>query len=119
MRLFLTRFPALAALAFISYVLPAHAHAILLSASPAPNESVSGPSVKVTLRFNSRVDAKRSKLLLVPPEGPERSIAAVQPAADILTSDLKDLVPGSYIIRWQVLAVDGHITRGEVPFRVK
>ena len=26
--------------------------------------------------------------------------------------------PGDYIVRWQVLAVDGHITRGDVPFTV-
>jgi len=28
------------------------------------------------------------------------------------------LVPGLYSLRWQVLAVDGHITRGDVPFTV-
>ena len=30
-----------------------------------------------------------------------------------------DLKPGSYAVRWQVLAVDGHITRGDVPFVVQ
>jgi methionine-rich copper-binding protein CopC len=30
-----------------------------------------------------------------------------------------DLSPGAYSVRWQVLAVDGHITRGEVPFTVR
>ncbi len=29
-----------------------------------------------------------------------------------------DLRPGDYTVRWQVLAVDGHITRGDVPFTV-
>ena len=29
------------------------------------------------------------------------------------------LKPGDYVVRWQVLAVDGHITRGDVPFTVK
>jgi hypothetical protein len=28
------------------------------------------------------------------------------------------LIPGAYVVRWQVLAVDGHITRGDVPFTV-
>jgi len=36
---------------------------------------------------------------------------------DILAAHL-DLTPGSYVLRWQVLAVDGHITRGDVPFTV-
>jgi methionine-rich copper-binding protein CopC len=29
------------------------------------------------------------------------------------------LSPGKYAIHWQVLAVDGHITRGQIPFEVK
>jgi copper resistance protein C len=28
------------------------------------------------------------------------------------------MAPGSYSVRWQVLAIDGHITRGDVPFTV-
>jgi methionine-rich copper-binding protein CopC len=28
------------------------------------------------------------------------------------------LLPGEYRLRWQVLASDGHITRGEIPFAV-
>ena len=36
---------------------------------------------------------------------------------DIIDAHL-DLTPGAYIIRWQVLAVDGHITRGDVPLTV-
>ena len=32
------------------------------------------------------------------------------------SADLK--VPGRYVVRWQVLAIDGHITRGDVPFTV-
>ena len=36
---------------------------------------------------------------------------------DLLTGRA-ELVPGSYVLHWQVLAVDGHITRGDVPFTV-
>jgi methionine-rich copper-binding protein CopC len=28
------------------------------------------------------------------------------------------LAAGAYRLRWQVLASDGHITRGEIPFTV-
>jgi len=28
------------------------------------------------------------------------------------------LAPGAHVLRWQVLAIDGHITRGDVPFTV-
>jgi len=40
-------------------------------------------------------------------------------AADILSATANDLKPGEYQLRWQVLAVDGHITRGEIPFTVR
>jgi len=36
---------------------------------------------------------------------------------DLLTTTAA-LSPGGYVVRWQVLAVDGHITRGDVPFTV-
>ncbi len=98
----------------------AFAHAIALSASPGQNEAVSGPDVPVKLRFNSRIDVKRSTLILVTPEGEQRALAIKDAAArDSLVSEAKGLKSGSYILRWQVLAGDGHITRGEVPFSVK
>jgi hypothetical protein len=36
-----------------------------------------------------------------------------------LNAELSNLTPGQDVVRWQVLAVDGHITRGEITFRVK
>jgi copper resistance protein C len=38
---------------------------------------------------------------------------------DKLTADLDGVTPGAYKLRWQVLSVDGHISRGDVPFTVK
>jgi len=42
-----------------------------------------------------------------------------QVSPDTLSSKATGLVPGAYKIQWQVLAPDGHITRGVVPFAVK
>ena len=42
-----------------------------------------------------------------------------QSAPDTLTTHATNLSPGKYAIRWQVLATDGHVTRGEIPFQVK
>jgi methionine-rich copper-binding protein CopC len=107
-------------LAFASaYV--AFAHAILLNSTPAANEIVAGPDVTVALTFNSRVDQTRSILTL---QRPNRTSSKVQIGADSpspakLTARLSGLTPGSYTLRWQVLAVDGHVTRGELTFQVK
>jgi hypothetical protein len=42
-----------------------------------------------------------------------------QPSPDALAAKTKRLAPGAYVLRWLVLANDGHITRGEIPFEVK
>jgi hypothetical protein len=38
--------------------------------------------------------------------------------ANTLTAKAAGLQAGDYRIRWQVLAPDGHITSGEIPFSV-
>jgi methionine-rich copper-binding protein CopC len=95
------------------------AHAILLESSPSANAAVAGPSVPIKLRFNVRIDATRSRLTLVKPDASTQLLTiSKDAAADTLNSEAQALSPGGYRIRWQVLASDGHITRGEIPFQV-
>jgi copper resistance protein C len=97
----------------------AFAHAILLESSPSLNSTVAGPSIPIKLRFNVRIDATRSRLTLIKPDASTQSLAISKDApADTLSSQAQALNPGEYRIRWQVLASDGHITRGEIPFQV-
>jgi len=96
------------------------AHAVLKSSSPAAGSTVAGPDVPISLTFNVRVDASRSKLQLLLPNNETSDLpASGQPSPDTLTTTAKSLSPGAYSIRWQVLAPDGHISRGEIPFTVK
>jgi hypothetical protein len=91
-----------------------------MEAAPAAKTVVSGKKVPIKLRFNSRVDGKRSRVALVGPDGRERVLPiSGQPSPDTLTAEAEGLAPGQYTLRWQVLAADGHITRGEVPFRAQ
>ena len=111
--------PVIVVLAFIT-AREASAHAILFEATPARNSVISAHSLAVKLRFNVRVDARRSRLALICPGGSLRTlqIKPEQPA-DIVAADISDLTAGSYDLQWQVLASDGHITRGAIPFTVK
>ncbi len=98
----------------------ADAHAIIAEASPPANSTVVGPHVKIRLRFNVRIDHSRSRLVLVLPGGTLKPLAIREDEApDTLAVEENDLASGSYILRWQVLANDGHITRGEIPFKVR
>ena len=95
------------------------AHAVLVESSPALKGAVSGPDVPLKLRFNVRIDAARSRLTLVDPDGASQTVEiSKQDSPEIISAEAKGLHPGLYRLRWQVLASDGHITRGEIPFTV-
>ncbi len=97
----------------------AEGHAILKESRPSANSKIAGPDVPITLKYNVRVDAKLSKLRLLNPDNSTVDLKIeAQTAADTLNARASGLKPGAYRIRWQVLAPDGHITRGEIPFTV-
>jgi copper resistance protein C len=94
-------------------------HAVLKESRPAANGKVAGPDVPIMLKYNVRVDAKLSKVQLLNPDNSTSDLKIdAQSAPDSLNTKATGLKPGGYKIRWQVLAPDGHITRGEVPFTV-
>ncbi len=95
----------------------AAAHAILMESQPAAQATVPPGLCEIRLRFNSRIDHARSRLALR--TGQAESALTLDPTspADVLATSTT-LAPGTYVLRWQVLAVDGHITRGDVPLTV-
>jgi copper resistance protein C len=108
-----------AAAAAFFLVAPAAAHAVLLESNPALKSAVSGPDVPFKLRFNVRIDALRSRLTLMRPDGSAQPLEiSKRTPADTLSAEATGLPAGAYRLRWQVLASDGHITRGEIPFTV-
>ena len=77
------------------------------------------PDIVVRLHFNSRIDRERSRITLLAPDGKTRKLSETGAAEpDMLSARADGLDPGRYTLRWQVLAVDGHITRGDIPFQV-
>lgn len=97
----------------------AWAHAILMESTPNPNSTVKGAELAIVLRFNVRIDGSRSRLHLVAPDGSVITLGiAKQSHPDSLQSTATGLKPGVYRLLWQVLASDGHMSHGEVPFTV-
>jgi copper resistance protein C len=96
------------------------AHAVIVASQPAANAVVPTGEIAIRLQFNSRIDAARSRLTLVAPDGNEASLAAaVGDAPGVLAARAHVGTVGRWTLRWQVLSLDGHVTRGEVPFRVQ
>ncbi|HXX15743.1 MAG TPA: copper resistance CopC family protein [Candidatus Eremiobacteraceae bacterium] len=118
-----TTFRLLAALAAAGLILLVsgivEGHAVLKESRPAANSKVAGPDVPIMLKYNVRIDAKLSKVQLLNPDNSTRDLTLdAQSSPDTLNGKATGLKPGAYRIRWQVLAPDGHITRGEIPFTV-
>jgi copper resistance protein C len=99
--------------------MPARAHAVIVSASPTTNEQVAPGQLPVRIEFNSRIDKARSRLQLTAPAGDKTDIPIDQAGdPNVMAGTTGVLNPGAYVLRWQVLAIDGHITRGDIPFVV-
>ena len=96
----------------------AQAHAILEESTPPLGATVPQGTLNLRLRYNSRIDRARSRLIVIRPDHSHATVR-IDPDGppDIIAATL-DLPPGPCVVRWQVLAVDGHITRGDVPFTV-
>ncbi|HTT07290.1 MAG TPA: copper resistance CopC family protein [Gammaproteobacteria bacterium] len=106
-------------LGLLAHTKPAFAHAIVVESTPAVNAEVGGPDVHIDLRFNSRIDHARSRLILTDAAGHKVrvTIPGDAPADHILTT-VKGVAPGKCTLEWRVLSVDGHLTRGLIPFTV-
>ena len=101
----------------------AFAHALVVASEPAAGAVLAAAPARVAVRFNSRIDPLRSRLALVPAEartGAAPVTLEIAPGSEptVVEAPCPPLAPGPWRLRWQVLAVDGHITRGDIPFTV-
>ena len=79
---------------------------------------------RVVLRFNSKIEHGLSRATIEPVGGrPVALTAASSPedrsAPDRLVIPLRPLGPGTYVVRYRVLAADGHLTEGALRFTIR
>ena len=116
--------PALLLGLLLSLVSPSRvaAHAIVLESSPVHDAVLARAPQQVTLRFNSRIEKRFTRVTLAHADRAPIPVAAVEDDAhatpDRVTIPLGPLGPGVYVLRYRVLAVDGHITEGVLRFTV-
>ena len=100
----------------------AAAHAIVLESSPVHDAVLSQAPRQVTLRFNSRIEKRFTRVTLAVADRAAVPVALPEPddsaTPDRLTIPLGPLGPGVYVLRYRVLAVDGHVTEGALRFTV-
>lgn len=124
------RIPALLAALALTALAPAalSAHVKLVASTPVAGATAKGTKT-ITLTFSERVDSAKASAAIVMTAMPgmadhgEMPIKNFTPAwsADGKTLTLtlaKPLPRGSYDVRWQAAAADGHPMKGTVSFTV-
>jgi len=99
----------------------AAAHAIVLESEPAAGATLAEPPARIYLRFNSKLEKRLSHVTLTAADGrpmspPVKADGSEKP--DQIVLSLGSLRPGAYVVRYKVLAADGHITEGALRFTV-
>ena len=111
----------------------AAAHAIVLESTPAHDARLDTAPLRVVLRFNGRIEHSlgratiqsigesigdssggRQVPLTIAAGAPDRA-----PAPDRLVIPIRPLPPGTYVLRYRVLAADGHLTEGALRFTIR
>jgi methionine-rich copper-binding protein CopC len=98
------------------------AHTHLEKSEPGKNAVLSSAPSGVRLTFSSRIEADYSKIEVTDPEGKrvnEEKVTGSEDHRAIETVLNKDLKPGTYQVKWNVISGDGHRVKGEYSFTVK
>lgn len=99
---------------------PALAHDLVQRSDPPANGTVPAGLVPVSIAYTGRIDRRRSRLVLLDASGARRDLDLdVSAPPNILRTPASvELGPGAYVLHWIVLSSDGHLTRGDIRFRV-
>ena len=103
----------------------AAAHAIVLESVPVHDAVLDRAPERVFLRFNSRIERDFTRITLTGGDGrpvalPVRAAGGgVAAGPDRVVAPLRPLPGGTYVLRYRVLAADGHVTEGALRFTVR
>jgi copper transport protein len=113
----------LGAVAIAAPARPAYAHAALVRANPANNETLRRAPARVVLNFSEGVERKLTQIQVTNKDSSARfddGPTAFDDADPTFASvGVKTLDPGLYFVKWSnVSSVDGHGLKGAYPFIV-
>lgn len=95
------------------------AHAKLVSSSPAANQTVTPPT-SLTLKFSESIEVRFAQVTLSDASGTAVKTGAVtQDPGDraiLIVPLAAPLAGGQYTVSWQIVAADGHKTKGTYHF---
>ena len=95
------------------------AHAILQQSTPRADESLSRAPAVVALYFDSELEPVFSKVTVADEQGAQVSVGDARANRKSLAVRLGAIARGTYHVRWDVVAHDGHRSQGDYIFTVK
>src|SRR5262245_62426070 len=101
---------------------PAASHAALLRSSPAARMAVSQSPPRVELWFSERLEPAYSSLSVWNESGARvdgQDVMVGPEDSHRLSVSLAPLPTGTYVVRYRVLSVDGHVLEASFTFTVK
>ena len=97
----------------------AHAHSVLLRASPGAESTVRTPPREVALWFTQKLEASFSTVAVTNAAGERVDTGAVRVSGNVIRVSLRPIGDGTYRVTWSVLSVDSHTTQGAFHFHVR
>ncbi len=99
-------------------VLPALAHAELLSSEPAAGATVPYGQAEIRLTFNAPLAPASQIVVFAEQFQPVAGVTSSVEAAVLLATLATPLGEGTYTVQWTAGAVDGHLVEGSYQFAV-
>src|SRR4029079_14970339 len=100
----------------------ASAHAALVRANPANNETLRRPPARIVLQFSEGIERELTKIEVKDRDGnrfDDGPVAFDDKDETFASVGVKTLDPGLYFVNWSnVSSVDGHPYKGSYPFIV-
>jgi copper transport protein len=97
-----------------------HAHAVLLSSTPAASSNVAVAPSEIRLVFSERPERAFTHIALFAPGGASVALdsVVVGPGNSAAARIVGPLVAGEYLVVWRTVARDGHALRGDFVFSI-
>jgi hypothetical protein len=96
----------------------AEAHAFLDHAEPRVGSTVPTAPRELVLSYTQNLEPAFSSVEVSDGNGARVDLGNPKFSAGVMRVGLKQLPPGTYKVRWQVLSVDTHTTEGSFTFHV-
>ena len=110
---------AVVAIAMSNTIL-ASAHSFPESETPSAGQKVSSPPTEVTINFDAPIEKLFAKLEVTGANGKNEAAGAPQISDDGRRMSVKvaSLKPGDYTVKWAVVGIDTHHTKGSYTFSI-